>query len=99
MWKEDSKYIVSREKLCVCYCYPLGLQGGAGVWAIYLLVIHGDKEDVSQGWTFFSCLSESFRLKGGLAYLYLLLHWLEATTLPTSISGSKGNPALLGKWT
>ena len=29
-------------------------------------------------------------------FFYLLLHWLEATTLVPSISGSKGNPALLG---
>ena len=34
------EYIVSGEKCCACYCSSLGLQGGAGVWAIYVLVIH-----------------------------------------------------------
>ena len=42
------------------YCYSLRLQGGAGVWFGL-----GDKEAFLRGWTFFSCLSESFRLKGG----------------------------------
>ena len=66
-------YKVSREKCCACYCSLLGLQGGAGVWAIYVLEIHMETRKVFRraghflaaqiegGWPVFTCCYTGWR--------------------------------------